>query len=733
MNDEVARLREALSKVEDWASQQQLLLEEEQRRREEAERLALDEQRRREKAEQAIQPQKFMSYLKACHSLSLDIQVVTEPSLSTQGDTTNPARRVYPKRIIPWDDFPMKQEEVWNQFSESSFASEHQFPSQHQLDYVRSVLNPVSGEQGLRYFEHDTVENAVQKLVDAVNNNDLLRDRLGSRGTLMFESHTNLGKKDGKPSESLEHTSHESQSKTKGSHESQSKTTESHKSRSKTKGKGRGSRADHFCIYGIRGGAKNTTKAAIEYKPPHKLSPNEIITGLKSEIRPERDVINKHGEGFTFASKALTAAVVTQLFSYMIGKGIQYGYVSTGQALVFLHIPDDPTIVYYYVSVPKLDVLDDDENSLHRTAVAQVFAFILRSLCAEPPPQSWHDAADKLDTWPEEYDDVLSNIPETPRKELPDSPYKPRLRDGFRRSPIGTRSSCRQPDINSKPRDDDSDDEAAPPSPSPGGSTRLGMKPTTQTSASSEGQGKGGRQQSGAKQGRIQDRPYCTHQCLFGLAHGGLVDKNCPNANSHGPRHIGQAEFLRLLHSQLAEDRGSNADSMPLHLSGSVGALFKVRLSTRGYTLVAKGVQEANLARLKNEKKIYDRLRSIQGRYVPVCLGLIHPQLPYYYDGHVYWHFILLSWAGKPLSDCVSRLNEECTVDLTVRAFAKLHQLRIHHNDAEPRNILYDEGPMIVDFERAEKLRKRKRSRRVFAGELRSVKDSVSRCFTTGR
>ena len=83
----------------------------------------------------------------------------------------------------------------------------------------------------------------------------------------------------------------------------------------------------------------------------------------------------------------------------MIGKGIQYGYVCTRQAFVFLHIPDDPTNVHYSVCVPNLDVMEDDETRLHHTAVAQVFAFIVRALRAEPPPMSWHDAAANLDTW----------------------------------------------------------------------------------------------------------------------------------------------------------------------------------------------------------------------------------------------------------------------------------------------------------------------------------------------
>jgi len=41
--------------------------------------------------------------------------------------------------------------------------------------------------------------------------------------------------------------------------------------------------------------------------------------------------------------------------------------------------------------VPNLDVLDDDDNRLHRTAVAQVFAFVLQAVRTAPPPASRTD------------------------------------------------------------------------------------------------------------------------------------------------------------------------------------------------------------------------------------------------------------------------------------------------------------------------------------------------------
>ncbi|KAH8744555.1 hypothetical protein F5883DRAFT_634226 [Diaporthe sp. PMI_573] len=344
--DEITRLRN--------------LLAEEQRRREEAEHRASneqrqreDEQRRREEAEEAAKtsrPLTLEPYLESCHSLSRAIEVVTDRSLTTQGETTNPVGRVYPRRIIPWEDFPKRQEQIWDRLSEPSFTTQEAFPSQHQLEYVRSLIRPISSESGLRDFERDTVENAVQRLVDAAHSNSLLRERLGLRGTVTFESHTNLGNVSGDLSESLEGLSLTGD--TAGD-------AAAPKARRKVKGRrggGKSNRADQFCIYRTSDGV-NIPSTAIEYKVPHKLSQDELVTGLASEIQPGRDIINKHGEGFDFASKSLAAAVVTQLFSYMIGKAIRYGYICTGQVFVFLHIPDDPTTVFYHLCVPSLDVL----------------------------------------------------------------------------------------------------------------------------------------------------------------------------------------------------------------------------------------------------------------------------------------------------------------------------------------------------------------------------------------
>jgi hypothetical protein len=226
------------------------------------------------------------------------------------------------------------------------------------------------------------------------------------------------------------------------------------------------------------------------------------------------------------------------------------------------------------------------------------------------------------------------------------------------------------------------------------------------------------------------------------------MDENCPNAGQHGQWHINRPEFLRLIRHQLATDRGPDADCAPLHRSGARGSLFKVRLSTHGYTLVAKGMESVDRASLQHENKIYDQLRAIQGKHIPVCLGTIDLVRPMHYDSGVYMHFLFLSWAGQPLFDCGHQANKTNIVKLVAATFEAVHKLRVLHRDAKPRNILYDNGSlMVVDFERAEfrgrqslgliaangQNRKRKRKMQQgsedFARELECAVESVSSCL----
>lgn len=605
------------------------------------------------------------------------MRVATSPFYTTTEAT--PTGYIFPRRIVPWDGFAAKQEEIWNDLSTGNFFhSRPQFPSEHQIDYVKSCIEPIRSEFGLQSFERAAVESIVEILFKRAWEDSQLQSNLNLQGAVSFRSRTNLKEKAG-----LE-------------------APKTPKARRKSRGKG--NRADEFLVFKTSNGTK-TPVAAIEYKLPYKLSIDQLVTGLSSEIWPERDIINTDGDDFVSASRRLAAAVITQLFSYMIGKGLQYGYVCTGQAYVFLHIPDDPSVVLFAVCVPIVDVMENDDTRLHRTAVAQVFAFLLQAIRAEPPPEAWHDEAEKLGLWEVEYDDILAKIPLADRKHNDPltATYRPQRWEGFKRSPLRTSSlsGCRQSDLGTElPADEDS----LPPfsnASHAGRNAAAAEKSGTGKTVDKEPVQRG---RDEATKPHIGSRPFCSQQCLLGLALGKDIDRSCPNVGYHGQKHIDRLEFLHLIREQLAVDRGRDADCLPLHRCGSRGSLFKLRLSSHGYTLVAKGMEGLDLAHLQHENEIYDRLLEIQSIYVPVCLGSIDLILPYYHDCGVYKHFLFLGWAGRPIFDYKSRISNLNMTDAITRIFKAIHRLRVLHRDAELRNILYDEHSdtlMVVDFERS--------------------------------
>jgi hypothetical protein len=143
-------------------------------------------------------------------------------------------------------------------------------------------------------------------------------------------------------------------------------------------------RADQFCVYN-----KGSIPAfIIEYKAPHKLPLGYIYEGL-DDLDFNDVVRERESEEPRDCFRGLIGAIITQTFSYMIKAGLEYGCVCTGEAFIFLRVPfDDPTIVYYFLSVPKGDVgpttgwtLDSGgPNRLHLTAVGQLLAFTLQAL-----------------------------------------------------------------------------------------------------------------------------------------------------------------------------------------------------------------------------------------------------------------------------------------------------------------------------------------------------------------
>ncbi|KAI1172484.1 hypothetical protein F4777DRAFT_581891 [Nemania sp. FL0916] len=208
-----------------------------------------------------------------------------------------------------------------------------------------------------------------------------------------------------------------------------------------------------------------------------------------------------------------------------------------------------------------------------------------------------------------------------------------------------------------------------------------------------------------SEQQNIQDRPYCTQHCITVLVKGGAMDKTCPNYQDHKLKLINASEFVRLAHIQLATYRGNDVDCAPLdhHVNAwSSSKLFKFRLSSYGYTLVAKGTMD--IQHLEHEHAVYSRLRPVQGKHVPVCVGMTDLKLPEHETSGFPTRFIFLSWGGLPFYKCLTQLDESRTRKAIMAAYSSIHWLDIDPLVAARQDILYDEETqkfMIIDFKRA--------------------------------
>ncbi|CDM32429.1 unnamed protein product [Penicillium roqueforti FM164] len=188
MEETIAELRRQLEEERQAREEAQRREEEERQAREEAERLQGEAERR-------LEPNTLFRLLDRCHnSLSQAIRVETDATLTTQGDATDPVNRLYPKRVVPWLDFPQLQEKIWRKFDRTgAFTSRPLFPSDTQIDYVlTNVQNrPIYSEASLRNFERDTVDNFVEKAIKALRDDEPLRYEFGIQGRVTFYDRAN--------------------------------------------------------------------------------------------------------------------------------------------------------------------------------------------------------------------------------------------------------------------------------------------------------------------------------------------------------------------------------------------------------------------------------------------------------------------------------------------------------------------------------------------------------------
>ena len=87
---------------------------------------------------------------------------------------------------------------------------------------------------------------------------------------------------------------------------------------------------------------------------------------------------------------------------------------------------------------------------------------------------------------------------------------------------------------------------------------------------------------------------------------------------------------------------------------------------------------------LQHGNQVYDHLQSLQGFFIPVCLGTVDLIEPCYYDSGAYKHFMLMSYGGRPILKEIAEVKPG-VVDKVLTTLGPLHQQHVLYCDAEPR------------------------------------------------
>ncbi|CAJ2504427.1 Uu.00g118210.m01.CDS01 [Anthostomella pinea] len=731
MEDEIAKLRSQLAEEQHRRREEQrrreqaeALATEEQHRREEEQHRREEEQRRREQAEQQTRQTTLMEYIQLCHDLIFSQLVIeTDKRLTSKGSITNPRDKWCPALMLPWLDFFDQQKAVFRDLHSTFPGDTEAFESRSFLQGLgeRIARGKVANERDLEYFQHTSVEDPVRSIIERFRTEGGVKSEFDIAGGIVFENHPNAISD--MAEEVLARRADTTQARP---------TTPNHALR-------RGSRLcpDQICVYrddGTQPGGR-TAAYIIEYKAPHKLTAPHLRLGLR-RMDICKEVVNRstipaatnNTERFRYHADKLTAAAVTQTFHYMIEGGLEYSYLTTGEVIVFLKIDwSDPTKLYYHLAEPGPEVAAHPDQAGYCTAVGQVLAFSLMAF-GKPGQRQKHaqeerrSAMKHLQTWTEDYEEILRSIPASERRAPPNSAgYEPSTYKKVNRSPYDLRGKKKPkrlivdqdrpaagtPGRNQTP--DPSEDESEQHlshSPTPTGS-RNRSRPGQHSQPDST------QQSCGANTSTSPQHQYCTNKCLLGLVHGTFLDDQCPNVALHrgkknGDCHpVSHSQWLHLLKEQL--ERTLDDGIVCLGKQGARGVLFQVTLLEHGYTFVSKGTISEYVQDLEHEISVYRRLSPAQGVDVPVCLGAIDLRdisRIYYYDFRVrVVYMMFLAWGGRSLHD----LDPSDTVPANlsyalVRSVQTLHTMGVAHADVRMSNFLWNEENyrvMSIDFERA--------------------------------
>jgi len=488
-------------------------------------------------------------------------------------------------------------------------------------------------------------------------------------------------------------------------------------------------RPDQFCIH--RADDKNSLLMTVEYKPPRKLTVENLRVGLQPRMDFWNDVVQRNeiptdkAGKLKYNAEQIVGSALTQEYHAMLWHGLEVSYVTNGLALVLFRIPqDEPDTLLYFLCEPNMEIDGNDDNSYRqpRTAIARVLCLSLMSSLTAIRDHAWRTSAmGQLNTWETTLDLVRSRIPDDellrapPGSDYTGSPHTSTEGSGSEwlpSSPIPSPTPQRRTQPLSScapsqtiPRPDQSSDDSDSNQMAPNASRKRTLSSVT---SSPPNQPTRSRRFSNDRSGtrRQHTMQFCTQRCLLGLQRGGLLDDNCPNVDRHrkcqkDERHPITTEVLvQQLNQQLNKDLDHYCIPFGNCGTWTSGAPFKIVCVRYGYTVVGKGTTDRLWEEVSKEAMIYRILRKVQGSAVPVFLGTIDLAMPYFLHGaSEIRHMLLMSWGGEKIgkSEFPADLDHELR-----RSKNEIRSLGVVHGDLHDGNMLWNselKRILIIDFD----------------------------------
>ena len=112
--------------------------------------------------------------------------------------------------------------------------------------------------------------------------------------------------------------------------------------------------------------------------------------------------------------------------------------------------------------------------------------------------------------------------------------------------------------------------------------------------------------------------------------------------------------------------------------------------------MVAKGTRDCFVKVLKHEAEVYDKLRVMQGKDIPVHLGNVDLATPWHEIGFKIIHMLFVSCDGEMV-----RCLGDYKIEYAIIARRMSHS-GVKLNDLAERNVLWNNRLMVIDFERSE-------------------------------